>query len=160
MEIKFSSSVLLVKDVKSSRGFYEELLEQEIQLDHGECVVFCGGFSIWEKEHAQSIMKIQHIKNTENEQSPCFELYFETDNLELLFQKLQDNRIKFVHEMYEQPWGQRVFRVFDPDGHIVELGEPMSAVVKRYLKEGIKSDVVATKTSMPIDFVNKQAEDL
>lgn len=34
------------------------------------------------------------------------------------------------------------------------------AVVTRYIKSGMKPDEVATRTSMPIDFVIKQAEDL
>lgn len=160
MAIKFCSSVLLVKDVNVSRNFYEGLLGQEIEFDHGACVAFGGGFSIWQKEYAHSIMKVQHYGHTANRQTPCFELYFEADDLDNILKKLSDKKIELVHETYEQPWGQRVFRVFDPDGHIVEIGEPMTAVVKRCLKSGLEPEEVAKRTSMPVDFVIKQAEDL
>ena len=159
MSIKFSSSVLLVEDIQSSKDFYEDMLEQKIEFDHGPCVAFYGGFSIWQKEHAHSIMKLQQRENISNEQSPNFELYFEADDLDSLLKKLSDKKAEFVHETYEQPWGQRVFRVFDPDKHIVEIGEPMTVVVRRYLKNGLKPDEVATRTSMPIEFVISQADD-
>ncbi|MDF2566503.1 MAG: glyoxalase, partial [Massilibacillus sp.] len=59
----------------------------------------------------------------------------------------------FVHDMIEQPWGQRVFRIYDPDKHMVELGEPMTAVIKRYLNQGMTLIEVAKRTSMPVEFV-------
>ncbi|WP_083189975.1 hypothetical protein [Orenia metallireducens] len=36
--------------------------------------------------------------------------------------------------MIEQPWHQKVFRIYDYDKHIVEIGESMEAVVIRYHK--------------------------
>ena len=66
------------------------------------------------------------------------------------------NKFEFVHDMIEQPWGQRVFRIYDPDKHMVEIGEPMTAVIKRYLKQGMTPDEVAKRTSMSLDIVQKE----
>ena len=44
MAIKFCSSVLLVNNIKASREFYEEMLNQKSEIDHGECIGFVGGF--------------------------------------------------------------------------------------------------------------------
>ena len=33
---------------------------------------------------------------------------------------------RIVHPIRTEPWGQRVFRLLDPDGHIVEVGEPQA----------------------------------
>ena len=55
--------------------------------------------------------------------------------------------------MIEQPWGQRVFRIYDPDKHMVELGEPMTAVIKRYLNQGMTPIEVAKRMSMPFEIV-------
>jgi hypothetical protein len=58
----------------------------------------------------------------------------------------------------EQPWGQRVFRVYDPDGHIVEIGEPMPVVIQRFLAQGMSAEEAAERTSMPLEIVQKIAE--
>jgi len=46
-----------------------------------------------------------------------------------------------------------VIRFYDPDYHIVEVGEPMDSVVKRYLSEGFSVDETVQRTSMPKEFV-------
>ena len=55
--------------------------------------------------------------------------------------------------MKEFPWGQRVIRIYDPDRHIVEVGESMKAVVLRLLAEGMSPEETATKTMHPLEFV-------
>ena len=41
----------------------------------------------------------------------------------MVFQKLKEQNLLFVHEITEQGWGQKSFRVLDPDGYIVEIAE-------------------------------------
>ena len=56
MTVKFCSSVLLVHNIQDSREFYEDILNQMVEIDHGECIGFVGGFSIWQIEYAYKIM--------------------------------------------------------------------------------------------------------
>ncbi|MDF2565902.1 MAG: Lactoylglutathione lyase-like lyase, partial [Massilibacillus sp.] len=135
------------------REFYEDILNQTVEIDHGECIGFVGGFSIWQIEHAYKIMAKDISNRVSGNESGCFELYFESDNLDDMHKKLTAKKVEFVHDMIEQPWGQRVFRIYDPDKHMVELGEPMTAVIKRYLNQGMKLIEVAKRTSMPVEFV-------
>jgi hypothetical protein len=58
-----------------------------------------------------------------------------------------------IHGPREQPWGQRVVRLYDPDGHIVEVGETMEAVAKRFLGKGLSAEETAGRTSIPVEFV-------
>jgi len=153
MVIKFSSSVLMVKDVNLSRNFYEGLLEQTVALDHGECLGFVGGFSIWQQDRAWKIMQFEEDKFPNQSHDHRFELYFETDDLDGILKKIIEAKFELVHEIFEQPWGQRVLRVFDPDRHLVELGEPMSVVIRRFLKIGMKVEEVALRTSMPLEII-------
>ena len=37
----------------------------------------------------------------------------------------------------EAEWGQRSIRFYDLDGHIIEVGENMKMVVKRFLDSGM-----------------------
>ena len=57
--------------------------------------------------------------------------------------------------MREQPWGQQVVRVRDPDGHIVEVGEPIPVFVARFLAQGMSVDEAAERTSVPADVVRQ-----
>ena len=50
-----------------------------------------------------------------------------------------------------------MFHVYDPDGHLVELGEPMSAVIARLLGKGLSAEAVAERTAMLLDVVQQIA---
>jgi catechol 2,3-dioxygenase-like lactoylglutathione lyase family enzyme len=160
MTVKFCSSILLVNRIKASREFYEEILNQTVEIDHGECIGFVGGFSIWQIEHAYEIMAKDFSGSLVGNGNGHFELYFESDDLDDLHKKLTAKKVEFVHDIIEQPWGQRVFRVYDPDKHMVELGEPMTAVIKRYLGQGMTPIEVAKRTSMPFEIVQKEADSM
>ncbi len=82
-----------------------------------------------------------------------FELYFESDEPDAVYSRLVQSGVTFIHNLLEQPWGQRVIRFYDPDNHIVEIGEPMTAVIKRFLASGMTEAAVAAKTSMPLEEV-------
>ncbi|MGN7760528.1 hypothetical protein [Paenibacillus sp. 22594] len=64
-------------------------------------------------------------------------------------------RSAIQHVIFEQPWGQRVVRVYEPDKYIIELGEPMNVVIKRYYVTGMTLEEVAERSSTPISIVNK-----
>ena len=84
------------------------------------------------------------------------ELYFEEDDLDNLLQKLRDiDSVEYVHELKEQPWGQRVIRFYDPDKHIIEVGEPMESVAKRLLTKGLSIEETAKRTLMPEEFIRQ-----
>jgi catechol 2,3-dioxygenase-like lactoylglutathione lyase family enzyme len=156
MPIQYQSAVLVVKDIKASRHFYEELLGQQVLIDHGPNVGYVGGFALWEMQHAYQILG-HTAQPPETLGSHNLELYFESADPEAEWERLAAANVKAVHPVQEQPWGQRVVRVYDPDGHIVEIGEPMSAVVLRFLAEGLSPTQVAERASMPLEFVQQIA---
>ena len=44
--------------------------------------------------------------------------------------------IEYLGDVIEHSWGQRVIRFYDLDGHIIEVGEDMKMVIKRFPFEG------------------------
>jgi predicted enzyme related to lactoylglutathione lyase len=118
--MKFICSLITVEDINKSKIFYEEIMEQKIENDYGENVVF-GGFSIHLKSHFENLIKNRKVKDNGNN----FELYFDHNDLESFVKKLKDNNVKFIHEIEMQGWGQKVIRIYDPDNNIIEIGEPM-----------------------------------
>ena len=156
MDIRFQSSVIFVEDVGASRRFYEGLLGQVVLMDHGPNVGFVGGFAIWERDHARQVIHGRPPHSVADGQEGC-ELYFEAGDLHAISQSLSEAGVPFVHPLREQPWGQRVLRVRDPDGFVVEIGEPMSTVVQRFLGQGLTAEEAAARTSMPLDLVRQIA---
>ena len=155
--ITYQSAVVFVKDIQASRNFYEDLLGQEVGFDFGENVSFTGGFAIHDANHISEIMFGRPAKDVDQLGRDNFELYFETGDLDTVLQRLTDANVPLVHPSREQPWGQRVFRCFDPDGHIVEVGEPMPVVIGRFLAQGMSAEEAAERTSMPLDIVRQIA---
>jgi catechol 2,3-dioxygenase-like lactoylglutathione lyase family enzyme len=155
MNIKFESAVIMVKDVGVSRQFYEGVLGQEVFMDFGPNVSFAGGlFSIWRVDHAHEIMFGESANEVGQGE---MEVYFEADDLDAVMQRLTDAKVEFVHPLREQPWGQRVVRVYDPDGHIVEVGEPIPVFVARFLDQGMSVEQAAERTSIPMEVVQEIA---
>ncbi len=154
MKIQFQSAVIFVKDIVRSRQFYEGLLQQKVAMDFGPNVDFEAGFALWQVGHAR-----ETIFGAADDTGPLgqrnLEIYFETDELDTIYRQVTAAEVPFVHPVIEQPWGQRVFRVYDPDGHIVELGEPMPVVILRYHATGMSPEAIAQRTSMPLPIVQQ-----
>ena len=68
--------------------------------------------------------------------------------------KLKDYDIDYVHPIIEHSWGQRVVRLYDPDKHIIEVGENIKMVCKRFINTGTTVEHVAKRMDVPIDYVN------
>ncbi len=150
--IKYMTTLLVVEDIQRSRNFYEGLLGMKLQHDLGVNVSFEGGLAIHLKDHFQGLMGGP-------ERFPIVfgahygELYFETDEIEAFFQRLKQEDVAFVHEIVEQPWGQRVVRFYDPDRHVIEIGEQMEAVFVRMHSQGFTAQQIQQKTGMPLAFI-------
>jgi catechol 2,3-dioxygenase-like lactoylglutathione lyase family enzyme len=148
---KYNGSVFFVNDVEKSKKFYTDILDQNIEMDFGRYVDFIGGFSIWDKSYAYKMMGLKEKDTLKNKNDA--ELYFEIENLGSLFTKLKNKKIKFIHNVIEQPWAQRCFRIYDPDNHIIEFAEPMTRVIERLYNKGLTHNQIVKKSLMPVEFV-------
>jgi hypothetical protein len=120
-------------------------------------VGFKGGFAIWQVDHAFQMIFECPPEESEQLGGNNFELYFEAADLDTVWARLSDGDVQIAHPMREQPWGQRVVRIYDPDGHVVEIGEPMPAVILRFLSQGMTAEEIAGRTSMPLEIVQQIA---
>lgn len=159
MTITYQSAVLFVKDIAAARHFYETRLGQEVDIDFGPNVGFKAGFALWAIDHVNQMV----FERTESGDTPRLgrencELYFECADPQAVEAELRAAGVSFVHGLREHPWGQRVIRVYDPDGHIVELGEAMPLVIKRLLDAGGSVESVTAQTGMPLELIRYVAE--
>jgi len=154
--MKFKVPLLVVEDINKSREFYEKVLNQKVILDFGANITFEGDFSLQSKESWADF-----IKKDASEivlKSNNFELYFEEEDFDNYIQKIMNNDLQFVHGAFEYSWGQRVIRFYDPDMHIIEVGEAMEKVIERFYKAGFTIEEIVEKTQHPEDYVQKVLE--
>jgi len=153
-KVKFICPLLVVADMQRARSFYETVLGLNVIVDFGENITFEGNFALHQQAHFQSLIDGKDIKSGGND----FELYFEYDDMDEVNARLNDNQVELVHPMREQPWRQRVVRFYDPDRHIIEIGESMEYLCYRLHCEGLSSEVISQTTMMPEPFVKAGIE--
>lgn len=148
--MKFRCPVIAVSDLEVSKKFYEEVLNQKIVLDLGWNVTFDGGFAI--QYNFAELVSVD--KDTVINKSHNFELYFEEDDFDGFIERLKKfENIQYVHQPKKHDWQQRVVRIYDPDNHIIEIGESMAVIAKRYLNQGYSVEETARIIQHPIEFV-------
>lgn len=130
--MQFVNPLPFVEDMARAKAFYSEVLGLSILQDHGNFVQFDNGFALHEGTSLHRTIYGQDADAVvaENGQSyGCgnLVLYFEDDELDATFDRIAD-QLNVIHDIQRQEWGQRVFRFYDPDGYIVEVGEPQKPV--------------------------------
>lgn len=126
MDLKFINPIVFVKDIRVSKAFYAETLGLSVIEDHGSFVLFENHLGIHQaRELAITIWDVIAPSDTNRPQGrQNLLLYFETTALEKTFAHLKD-QVELIHSIQQQAWGQKVFRFYDPDGHVIEIGEPL-----------------------------------
>jgi catechol 2,3-dioxygenase-like lactoylglutathione lyase family enzyme len=155
MDLKNSSTALFVRDIEISKDFYLEVLGLSIDLDFGKNVIFKNGFAIWEIQDTHIIPSKLGINKISDNSVNRFELYFETENLSQIYSILKNKNVRFLHEIHEETWGQQTIRIFDPDNHLIEIGESMKHFVGRYFREGLTIEIISKRTGIPIEEVKR-----
>jgi catechol 2,3-dioxygenase-like lactoylglutathione lyase family enzyme len=142
--MKFICPLIIVEDMSVARDFYESFLGIKVIQDHGENVVFEGPFSLHLRSHFSELINRQPIIAGSN----ASELYFETDDVDVLAERLQVRNIEFVHPVREQPWRQKVVRFYDPDDNLIEAGETMENCARRLAAEGLSVEQIGKTLAM------------
>jgi len=150
--LKFKCPLLAVTDMDKAIEFYEEVIGDSVAMNFGENVTFEGGFALQEMKSWQSMIHTDDVQLKNN----AAELYFEEDDFDGFLKYLKEfPELQYVHGVEEMPWGQRVIRLYDPDSHIIEVGEAMDVVIKRMLKSGMTVEQVSEKSQYPIEYVKR-----
>ena len=150
--MKYICSVISVADINAARRFYEELLGLEVFQDYGKNVAFSCGLALQHDfDWLVGLPKEKVIKKSNNA-----EIVFETQDFDGFLNKLkQYPDIECLGEVIKHSWGQRVIRFYDLDGHIVEVGEDMKMVIKRFLASGMTMEEVSVKMDASIEDLTK-----
>jgi catechol 2,3-dioxygenase-like lactoylglutathione lyase family enzyme len=128
--MRFVNPIPFVRDLARSRGFYERVVGLTIVEDEGDFVRFESGFAIHEGKALERTIWGQPSAAQEPYGRGNLLLYFEDDEVDAAFTRIAPH-VKLIHPVERQAWGQRVFRFHDPDGHVVEVGEPQRVTALR-----------------------------
>ena len=116
--MRLKNILICVKDIEASKRFYKELFGLSVILD-GDCnVMLTEGLvlqekSTWEQELNQKVIFESHTT----------ELYFEENNMDEFVEKVKQYipKIKIVTPYEELEWGQKILRLYDLDGNLIEV---------------------------------------
>ena len=150
--MKYVCTVISVADISAARKFYEELFGLEVYQDYGKNIAFTCGLTLQQDfDWLVNIPKEKVLKKSNNA-----EVVFEEQDFDGFLNKLKEYpEIEYLGEVIEHSWGQRVIRFYDLDEHLIEVGEDMQMVVKRFLASGMTMEEVSAKMDVSIEDLTK-----
>ena len=147
--LKYTSTLIAVADMEISKQFYHDVLGLEIVADFGDNVTLDGGIALQTMNTWKTFIRTDNLVLPNN----AGELYFEEEDMDTFCDHLKKFDICYVHPLFEHRWGQRVVRFYDPDKHIIEVGEKLDAVILRFMENGLSAEETAVRMDIPLDFV-------
>jgi catechol 2,3-dioxygenase-like lactoylglutathione lyase family enzyme len=148
--LTFHSTAAFVRDIEIAKKFYTEVLGLAIELDFGKNIILQGGITFWEITPGHIIPERLGLDALSDQRANRFEFYFETAALDAVYARVWASGAEFLHPLHEEPWGQRTIRFFDPDRHLIEIGETLATFVKRLYNNKLTPEQVSQKTSIPL----------
>ena len=119
--MRLRNFLIVVSDIEKSKEFYRDLFDLQVVSDFGENVVLSEGLVLQEKKLWSEFISKDVVFGGNNA-----EIYFEENHLEFFLERLKNSKwnVEFVNQLMEHSWGQKVIRFYDPDRHIIEVGQP------------------------------------
>jgi len=154
--------LLNVEDFARSRNFYETVMAQEIAGVNGDDHInYVSGLALQldykgivegaDKFATTPTGAKLEMKNKANN----YQIAFEVEDIDYWQAKIKASGVEIIHDVHEYVWGQRVIRFYDPDGHIIELGEDIVLLAKRFLAEGLTEQEIADRFGSPLEEVRQ-----
>jgi uncharacterized glyoxalase superfamily protein PhnB len=112
--------ILVTADLRAALGFYSDLLGAKVMYE------FPGPDG--EPAYAGLQLGDSHVGIGRDPEAPAepserFSLWVYTDDCDAAIERLRAAGVTIIEEPADQPWGERVARVLDPDGNLVLVGQ-------------------------------------
>ena len=126
--MKHICMLISVSDIDAARNFYEDLFGLEVFQNYGKNIAFTCRLALQQDFDWLVNLPKKILKKSNNA-----EIVFEEQDFDGFLNKLKKHPdIEYLGDVIEHSWGQRVIRFYDLDGHIIEVGEDMQMVIKRF----------------------------
>ncbi|MBO0412894.1 VOC family protein [Enterococcus hulanensis] len=151
--MKFKGPMLVVKDIERAKRFYTEVIGVRVIADFGENATLTGGLALQTESSWSTFTDC--TSDFFSYHGNDAEMYFEEEDFDGFLEKIAALEVERVGEDLEMPWGQKVIRLYDPDKHIVEIGEDMKVMMKRLHATGLSIQQLSEKTFMSPKMVER-----
>lgn len=114
----YYSTKIYPKDYELSLHFYQNILKLPVT-----------------QEYENALLLDEHLllcRNNRGFDGATVTLYFETENYGAFEDLVRANDLSFGSRL--SPAGQRILTLCDPDGNLIEVGEPMHDIVSALLQ--------------------------
>ncbi|HYI22370.1 MAG TPA: VOC family protein [Candidatus Limnocylindrales bacterium] len=114
-------AILATRDLERALGFYRDLLGGVVTFSYPgtDGTVVYAGLDI-----GSAHLGIGHDAGLVDAARPRpISLWLYTDDCDALVERLREAGTTIIEEPTDQPWGERVARVLDPDGNEVLVGQ-------------------------------------
>lgn len=121
--MRLKNILLVVENIERSKKFYHDLFGLQVVTDFDGNVILTEGLVLQDRAIWDRLIGKKSVCGDSDA-----ELYFEEQNLDEFQKKLEayPEPIRYLNPLMKHEWGQRVIRIYDPDGHVIEIGEPMN----------------------------------
>ena len=154
MKLTGGGPLFAVRDRETSLDFYRKILGLEVVNDFGANVVLTGGLALQTLDTWALFLE----KPSEEIRfgGVDAEMYYVADDFDAFLGLLKDHpEVELVHPAVEHRWGQRAVRLYDPDRHVIEVGESLAKVAKRFRDGGLNEEGVARRMDISLEYAKK-----
>lgn len=127
-KMRLKNILIVVNDIELSKKFYQDIFGLQVMTDFGRNVILTEGLVLQEKALWEEFVQRKVTPGGNG-----MELYFEHNDLDAFAEKLEASayEINYINRLMEHEWGQRVIRFYDPDMHVIEVGESLEYVNRK-----------------------------
>lgn len=157
--MRIEGYMLVTRDIIASRDFYCRVMQAKVLMDMGSHIVFSQGFSLLLEGDWNRITGIGEADIAYWHRSG--QLVFEVDDIKAFLRRLVNfPEVRLLHRVRKHPWGRWAVRFYDLDGHVIEVGESMKVVIKRFLRQGLSVEETARRSEFPESYVRVCLEEM
>ena len=123
--MRFGYTIIYVRDVPASLGFYERAfgLERRLLHESGQYAELeTGSTALAFAAHDLAADSVRELAKAD---PAGFEVCLVDEDVEGTYKRAVKAGAEGVSEPEEKPWGQRTAYVRDPDGTLIEIASPM-----------------------------------
>lgn len=118
--MRLKNFLLVVEDIECAKRFYKELFGLEVLRDFDTNVILAQGLVLQERTSWEQAVNEQISYGGKD-----VALYFEEYDLDAFVKKVGGSGwdIRFLNPLQTLATGQKMIRLMDPDGHMIEIRE-------------------------------------
>ena len=125
--MKFKYTILYVADVRATVAFYERAFGLGVTMTHesGELAMMGTGETALSFCSHELLRPLGKNPAPADPHKPVFEIAFETDDVAGSLATALEAGATLITPLREEPWGQTISYVADPDGFLSEICSPV-----------------------------------